>query len=106
MPIPDHKDPKIMEQLKICIRPENCKKWSTEYKMFSLKKKLNTEDNILWEHYTTFSVLRKENIRGRDDVINFIINPAMIIKNCLPIPISMFLTQEEKTEEELKQNNR
>ena len=63
-----------MEQLKICIRPENCRKWSTEYKMFSLKKKLLSDDNILWEHYTTFSVLRKENIRGREEIFQNVIS--------------------------------
>ena len=94
-----------MEKMKICIRPENCKKWSEEYKIPALKYKLNPNQNILWGHYLTFSVLRKEQTK-HSDVFNFVINPAMIVKNCLPIPISMFLSQDEKTEEELKQNNR
>ena len=105
MPIPDHKDPAVQERLKICIRPENCKKWSEEYKIQALKDKLNPNQNILWGHYTTFSILRKETTK-QADVFNFAINPAVIVKNCLPVPISMFLSQDQKTEEELKQNNR
>ena len=106
MPIIDHSNPQVMEQLKISIRPEKCTKWSVEYKLVSLKKKLNTDENILWEHFTTFSILRKENVRGREDLVNFILNPAMIVKNCLPIPITLRLTEEMKTEEEMKLNNR
>jgi len=105
IPMPDDRDGDIVEKLKICLRPSGCKKWSDEFKVTALKFKLNCNLNIMWNHYKTYSILRKEKT-DQEGVFNYMLLPAMIIKNCLPIPILITLSQEQKTEEERKANNR
>ena len=94
-----------MNKLKICIRPKDCKKWSDEFKVSALKLKLECDRNIMWNHYKTYSILRKESTEHKD-VFDYKLMPAMIIKNCLPMPIMMVLLQEQKTEAERKANMR
>jgi hypothetical protein len=43
MPMPDDRDGDIVEKLKICLRPEGCKKWSDEFKVPALKFKLKCD---------------------------------------------------------------
>jgi len=106
MPLPDHEDEDIVEKLKICLRPkEGSKKWSEEFKVSALKSKLKCDLNIMWSHYKTYSILRKEKT-GMDGVFNYMLLPAMIIKNCLPLPLLITLSQEYKTEEQRKTNMR
>ena len=59
----------------------------------------------MWNHYKTYSILRKE-ATEHEKVFNYNLLPAVIIKNCLPMPILVSLQQELKTEEERKANNR
>ena len=59
----------------------------------------------MWNHYKSYSILRKE-ATEHEEVFNYLLLPAVIIKNCLPMPIIVSLQQELKTEEERKANNR
>ena len=59
----------------------------------------------MWNHYKTFSILRKE-ATDHKKVFNYFILPALIIKNCLPLPVLMTITHIMKTDEERKANNR
>jgi hypothetical protein len=52
----------------------------------------------MWNHYKTYSILRKEKT-AMEGVFNYMLLPAMIIKNCLPLPLLISLSQEQKTEE-------
>ena len=104
-PLPDDKSVDINSKLKITMKPIDCKKWSDELKIPALKEKLQTNLNILWCHYKTYSILRKEKVSDKG-VYNLLILPPLIIKNCLPIPISIKLQLDIKTEEEMKQNMR
>lgn len=105
IPMPDDRDEEIVEKLKICLRPADCKKWSDEFKISALKEKLKSNMNIMWNHYKTYSILRKEKTEF-PGVFNYLLMPALIIKNCLPMAIIMSLSQELKTEEEKRANNR
>ena len=103
--LPDDRDADVMEKLKICIMPEGCKSWSEEFKIPAIKNRLNCNQNIVWQHHRTYSVLRKE-ATGHKDVFNYLLIPALIIKNCLPKPLYLRLNYTLKTEEERKANNR
>ena len=94
-----------MDRLKICLKPIDCKKWSDEFKISALKHKLKCKENIVWNHYKTYSILRKEPT-SHPEVFDYFLMPALIIKNCLPMPIVMTLSNVLKTEEERKANNR
>ena len=91
LPLPDDKDKTVVDSLKICLRPSGCKKWSEAFKLSSLKNKLACDNNIMWTHYKTYSILRKEATQHKE-VFNYYILPALIIKNCLPMPILMTLS--------------
>jgi len=91
IPLPDCDDPEIMKKLKICLRPIGYKKWSDEFVISSLKKKLNCNENIIWNHHRTYSILRKEATENKN-VFNFLLLPALVIKNCLPLNIDMTLS--------------
>ena len=95
----------MIDKLKICLKPLDCKKWSDEFKISALKEKLKCNQNIMWNHHRTYSILRKE-ATGHKEVFNYYLLPALIIRNCLPMPILMTLSHVMKTEEERKANNR
>ena len=103
--LPDDRDGDIIEKMKICIKPEGCKSWSEEFKIPALKNRLHCNQNIVWQHHRTYSVLRKEATEHKD-VYNYLLIPALIIKNCLPMPFDLRLNYTLKTEEERKANNR
>ena len=92
IPLPDDRDDEIVEKLKICLRPTDCKKWSDEFKVSALKEKLKPDLNIMWNHYKTYSILRKEKTSFQG-VYNYLLLPPLIIKNCLPMAITMTLSQ-------------
>ena len=46
----------------------------------------------MWNHYKNYSILRKEATEHKE-VFNFILLPALIIKNCLPLPLKLTLSQ-------------
>jgi hypothetical protein len=94
MPMPDCLDPYMQSKAKIAIRPSKCRKWSQEFKLDAMKKKIREDVNTEWPHFETYSVLRKVQPNKKlIDVFDFILNPPMIVKNCLPCPISLELTQ-------------
>lgn len=74
--------------MKICIKPTFSSKWSDEYKLQAMKDKLEINKNIIWCHENTYSILRKEKT-DREHVFNFVIKPALIVKNCLPTKIQI-----------------
>ena len=86
--LPDDEDQDVTDALKICLRPAGCKKWSEEFKITRLKHKLHVGQNIVWNHYKTHSILRKE-ATDHKEVFNYYLLPAMIVKNCLPMPLLM-----------------
>lgn len=90
IPLPDDCDKDVVDKLKICIKPLDCKKWSDEFKVSALKEKLRCKQNIVWNHHKTYSILRKE-ATSHKDVFNYYLIPALIIRNCLPMPIFMTL---------------
>ena len=99
--LPDDRDADIMEKLKICIKPEGCKAWSEEFKVNAVKNKLSVNQNIVWQHHRTYSVLRKE-ATPYEGVYNYLLIPSLIIKNCLPMPLYVRLNYTLKNEEEKK----
>lgn len=105
IPLPDTRDLDVVKKLKICLRPANCKKWSDEFKVSALKEKLDCGENIVWNHYKTYSILRKEST-SHPEVFNYYLMPTLIIKNCLPMTARIDLSCVMKTEEERKANNR
>ena len=91
--IPDNPDLSLQAKMKICVKPNFAKKWSNEFKIQSLKEKANLANvNIIWEHDKTYSILRKERT-DKNQVFNFVLLPAMIVKNCLPTAISIQVQQ-------------
>jgi hypothetical protein len=92
MPMPDCPDPVKRSKTKIAIRPSKCRKWSQEFKLMAMKKKIMADINTEWPHFETYTVLRKVPT-SLPDVFDFILSPPMILKNCLPCPISLELTQ-------------
>ena len=105
IPLPDDCDQDVVDKLKICLRPLGCKKWSDEFKISALKYKVQCNKNLMWNHFKTFSILRKEGTDHRE-VFNYFLLPALIIKNCLPLPVLMRISHVLKTDEERKANNR
>ena len=103
--LPDDRDADILDKLKICIKPQGCKSWSEEFKLPAIKNRLHCDQNIVWQHHRTYSVLRKEATEHKG-VFNYLLIPALIIKNCLPMPFYLRLNYTLKTEEERKANNR
>jgi hypothetical protein len=74
--------------LKIAIRPHLCRKWSQEFKLQAVKDKIVPELNIVWQHHETYSILRKERTL-HPAVFNFVLQPPLILKNCLPCPLAI-----------------
>jgi len=90
--LPDHPDPDLQQKLKICVKPSFSAKWSDEFKLQPLKEKLAVNENIIWGHHHTYSILRKEKTE-KQGVFNFLIKPPMIVMNCLPCKISIKVSQ-------------
>ena len=44
--------------------------------------------NLSWNHSDTYTILRKERTES-DGVFNYFLLPAVIIKNCLPMPVHL-----------------
>ena len=98
IPLPDHADTEIQAQLKMCVKPIDSKRWSDEFKVSAMKKKLVCGQNIMWNHHKNYSILRKEATVDKE-VFNFLLLPALLIKNCLPLPIKLTLSQVMKAGE-------
>ena len=84
--LPDIDDLEIQKKMKICIKPSFSKRWSDAFKLQPMKEKLRSNENIIWAHGNTYSIMRKEQT-NRENVFNYAILPALIVKNCLPTKI-------------------
>ena len=81
--------------MKIAIRPSGCRKWSQEFKLEAMKNKVSLGYNVVWQHHDTYSILRKVNT-SHPRVFDFVLQPPLIVKNCLPCPLNIDLSTTEK----------
>lgn len=96
MPLPDHSDPQIEDQLKIAIRPikigdkmlDEKVGWGQEFKLHKLKTVVKPNINVLWKHGKTYSILRKlkTSLENAHDIV---LLPPIIVTNNLPSRISV-----------------
>ena len=92
IPMPDSEDPEITKKLKICLRPLGTKKWSEEFKIPIVKSdKLKCNENILWNHYNTQTIMRKESTENKN-VFNLLLLPSLVITNCLPMSLDITIS--------------
>ena len=90
--MPDSADPEITKKLKICLRPVGTKKWSEEFKIPIIKSdKLKPNENILWNHHNTQTIMRKESTENKN-VFNLLLLPSLVITNCLPMSLDITIS--------------
>jgi hypothetical protein len=51
--------------------------------------------NVIWQHHETYSILRKETT-DLSGVFDFLLQPPMIIKNCLPCSLNIEIVEKKK----------
>lgn len=67
-----------------------------------MKDKIQPEVNVVWQHHETYSILRKTPTLA-SNVYDLVLQPPMIIKNCLPCKLTIDISGSAKKEEESSQ---
>jgi hypothetical protein len=60
-----------------------------------MKDKVMPKVNVIWQHHETYSILRKETT-DLSGVFDFLLQPPMIIKNCLPCSLNIEIVEKKK----------
>ena len=59
-----------------------------------MKTKIESDVNVVWQHDQTYSILRKQATKLKD-VYDLLLQSPMIVKNCLPCPLEIELTEKQ-----------
>ena len=60
-----------------------------------MKEKITLGYNVVWQHNDTYSILRKVST-CHPKVFDFVLQPPLIVKNCLPCSVVLDLSTTSK----------